>query len=248
MSGWINPGQFVTAQSERITTPSNQIRGGYSRLTQALLQAQGIPAMYIGGTANGFSGWPKDGKINHGWSAAFIDGEWIYIDSTWGRSSGTPAVGSEFTLNPSRFDEDALMFSRDHLGKTIFADPQRPALRKRRLHRRRRRHALLPGAGRNPGGDTLRTGPERFAGGLPQQYHPRGILPADGQSRGEENREEYLRLSLLQGPDGIQPLRRHEQRRGRFRKAPPRSRTRFSACRQDARGPRSPGGGCRRRS
>lgn len=127
MSGWINPGQFVTAQSERITTPSNQIRGGYSRLTQALLQAQGIPAMYIGGTANGFSGWPKDGKINHGWSAAFIDGEWIYIDSTWGRSSGTPAVGSEFTLNPSRFDEDALMFSRDHLGKTIFADPPTPS-------------------------------------------------------------------------------------------------------------------------
>lgn len=121
--------QTVTMYPEEVLDSKLTVCDGYSRLSQALLQAQGIPAMYIGGAANGFGGWPRDGQTNHGWNAAFIDGEWIYIDSTWGRATygdESPSGASGFVIEPSRFDEDVLMFSRDHLGETIYADPNTP--------------------------------------------------------------------------------------------------------------------------
>lgn len=52
---------------------------GYSNLTRALLQAQGIPTLYVLGDANGAKGWD-----DHAWNEAYIDGRWILIDTTWG--------------------------------------------------------------------------------------------------------------------------------------------------------------------
>ncbi len=44
--------------------------------------------------------------------------------ATYGEES--PSGASGFVIEPSRFDEDVLMFSRDHLGETIYADPNTP--------------------------------------------------------------------------------------------------------------------------
>lgn len=57
---------------------------GYAILTEALLQAAGIPAAFVSGAANGLGGWPTEGQSNHGWNLAFADGRWIWIDTTWG--------------------------------------------------------------------------------------------------------------------------------------------------------------------
>jgi len=48
---------------------------GYARLTQALLEAQGIPCLYV-------LGWTTQGY--HAWNLALVDDEYIWLDSTWG--------------------------------------------------------------------------------------------------------------------------------------------------------------------
>ncbi len=48
---------------------------GYARLTQALMNAQGIPCLYV-------MGWTPNGL--HAWNLALVDGEYLYYDTTWG--------------------------------------------------------------------------------------------------------------------------------------------------------------------
>ena len=143
ISGWVNPGAYVTPQSQTVTALSNQICAnidndydkahaifrwvaenvvydfehfygrkasvsntaeevldsrlavcaGYTRLTQALLHAQGIPALYVSGVStNGIT--DTRGNAGHAWNMAFVDGRWVIIDSTWGRASADdPATG-----------------------------------------------------------------------------------------------------------------------------------------------------------
>lgn len=71
---------------------------GYAHLTEALLQAQGIPALYC---ANGSS------DVNHAWNAAYVDGRWIYIDSTWKDFDiGLFSLTQHRWLNTARFSYD----------------------------------------------------------------------------------------------------------------------------------------------
>lgn len=137
LDGWSNPGQYVKAQSERITAQAGQIIAGltsdyekakaisawvsenilydfayigvsspevildsrravcegYAQLTEALLQAAGIPARYIDGPAYGMFGWDP-----HAWNMAFVDERWIWIDNTWGMEyfdCGTGFISTE---------------------------------------------------------------------------------------------------------------------------------------------------------
>lgn len=48
---------------------------GYSRSVQYLLNSLGIPCTYVSGTARGGS---------HGWNLVMADGEYYYLDATWG--------------------------------------------------------------------------------------------------------------------------------------------------------------------
>lgn len=70
----------VTTSVNDVLDSKLTICAGYSRLTQALLQAQGIPTMILRGQVNNGSGW-----AGHDWNAAFTDGQWIVLDTTWGR-------------------------------------------------------------------------------------------------------------------------------------------------------------------
>jgi len=56
---------------------------GFTNLSMLMLYFAGIPGVSISGLSNpsGYSGVPAP----HTWSAAFIDGKWMYFDATWGR-------------------------------------------------------------------------------------------------------------------------------------------------------------------
>lgn len=48
---------------------------GYAKTTQYLLNRLGIPCTYVTGTARGGA---------HGWNLVLADGDWYYLDPTWG--------------------------------------------------------------------------------------------------------------------------------------------------------------------
>ena len=48
---------------------------GYARTYQYLLNQLGIPCVYVTGTAHG---------NGHAWCAAYLDGNWYFVDPTWG--------------------------------------------------------------------------------------------------------------------------------------------------------------------
>ena len=77
---------------------------GYARLTQALLNAQGIPCLYL-------TGWTSGG--NHAWNLALVDGEYIWMDNTWGMDY---------------FDVGTAFMSLDHIasGATVFDNVKGP--------------------------------------------------------------------------------------------------------------------------
>ena len=85
--------------SEDVLEHKKAVCSGYANLTRALLQAQGIPTVYVHGTAGG------DG---HAWNAAYIDGRWVWIDSTWGR----PGNGAFY--DPRYFDPSDFFLAQTH--------------------------------------------------------------------------------------------------------------------------------------
>ncbi len=64
----------VPFDPQEILDKGQAVCAGISRLTQALLVVQKIPCLYVHGTAGGA----------HAWNLALIDGEYLWIDNTWG--------------------------------------------------------------------------------------------------------------------------------------------------------------------
>lgn len=106
--------QSVVIFPEEVMDAKLTVCDGYSRLTQALLQAQGIPTLRISGVADGARGWE-----DHAWNLTYVDGRWIYLDTTWGSKSG----GNSETTNVSWFDPTALFLAFSHKGEESLTDP-----------------------------------------------------------------------------------------------------------------------------
>lgn len=106
--------QSIALYPEDVIDAKLTVCDGYSRLTQALLQAQGIPALRISGPADGASGWE-----GHAWNLAYADGRWIYLDTTWGSKSG----GNSNTTNMDWFDPTPLFLAFSHKGEKSHTDP-----------------------------------------------------------------------------------------------------------------------------
>lgn len=102
----------VVVEPEEVLEKKITVCDGYSKLTAALLQAQGIPAAYILGTGNG---------EDHAWNAVYVNGEWILVDSTWGRQ-GLPG-GEFYNLTLEYFDIPLARFSSDHKATSSIAAP-----------------------------------------------------------------------------------------------------------------------------
>ncbi len=71
----------VDLDLESILESRTTICAGYTELANALLQAQGIPALRVTGLAGAENASDWEG---HAWSEAYVDGRWIMIDTTWG--------------------------------------------------------------------------------------------------------------------------------------------------------------------
>ncbi len=78
---------------------------GYAKATQYLLNELGIPCLILTGVVKG--GEP------HAWNMAYVDGQWTYIDTTWGdasyRNVDTGATWNEITYDYLCVGEDDLM-------------------------------------------------------------------------------------------------------------------------------------------
>ncbi|MDR2533993.1 MAG: transglutaminase-like domain-containing protein [Tannerellaceae bacterium] len=98
---------------------------GYAYVTATLLRAVGIPAKkvvgYALGVSNQDSGWTSadvnNPEGNHAWNEAFIDGDWIIIDTTW--DSNNKFQNRRFSTGTGLqyyryFDASIEMFSMDH--------------------------------------------------------------------------------------------------------------------------------------
>ncbi len=86
---------------------------GYARLTSALVEAQGIPSLYLVGRGGGSSSVSDDNLWEyHAWNAACVDGCWIYLDTTWGKQK---AGDDDHAGHRSAwFDPTELYFSLTH--------------------------------------------------------------------------------------------------------------------------------------
>ncbi|MBR5359520.1 MAG: transglutaminase domain-containing protein [Lachnospiraceae bacterium] len=68
---WVEP--------EDVIEHKKTVCDGYARLTKAMCNAVGIPAVYVSGTIPSL-----DSLVNkHGWNMVYIDGVWKHIDNTW---------------------------------------------------------------------------------------------------------------------------------------------------------------------
>lgn len=66
---------------------------GYARALQYLLSSAGLECTYVSGVADG---------QNHAWNLACLDGEWYYLDPTWG-DTDTPLPGGGELLHYEYF-------------------------------------------------------------------------------------------------------------------------------------------------
>ena len=69
--------------------------GGYSRAYQYLLEKVGIECVYVSGRVD---------SQGHAWCAAQLDGEWYYIDPTWGDSEFVEYNGAKYSFDFVNYD------------------------------------------------------------------------------------------------------------------------------------------------
>lgn len=110
-----------------VLTERKSVCEGYSNLTVAMLNEEGIPAFVTKGYALGVDGaekvnsWAQAGdnitKPNHAWVEAFVDGKWIIMDPTWDSFNKTFMDKKIEEENPlyRYFDISVEMLSLKHL-------------------------------------------------------------------------------------------------------------------------------------
>jgi|GEM_PF-1056752 len=110
-----------------ILVKRSAVCAGYAFLTEALIEAQGIPCLFALGYSPGAedndsqdSRWTEEEKAeetpNHGWNEAYVDGRWVMMDTTWdSRNEYRDGVfhygGAPYTIH---FDVSEEQFSKNH--------------------------------------------------------------------------------------------------------------------------------------
>lgn len=91
---------------------------GYAELTAALTRSIGIPCkIVVGWGNNNHTDWStlQNGQSNHAWNAAYVDGRWVILDTTW--NSRNEYENGKYTKGEKRykyFDATIEGFSWDH--------------------------------------------------------------------------------------------------------------------------------------
>lgn len=99
---------------------------GYAELNKTMLRAVGIPCVCVEGGAS------QDGLVNlqesditheqyyHGWNMAYIDGKWVFIDTTWdSRNVYQDGIKKAGKAVSTYFDPKIETYSKDHIGYSI---------------------------------------------------------------------------------------------------------------------------------
>lgn len=102
-----------------VLSSKSSVCEGYASFFQLLCNYAGIPVKKISGHAKGFSYKPgfnftKDTATNHAWNAVYIDGDWRFIETTWG--AGILGDNNQFVkdFNDFYFLTDPELFVVDH--------------------------------------------------------------------------------------------------------------------------------------
>lgn len=82
-------GTTGSTSSKDVLQKGQSVCAGYSNLFEDMCKCAGIPVKSIQGYAKGLSYDPEKGfnlnsNANHDWNVVFLNGEWRFIDSTWG--------------------------------------------------------------------------------------------------------------------------------------------------------------------
>ncbi len=97
---------------------------GYAKATQYILNEMDIPCILVTGTA-------KEGE-GHAWNLAFVDGEWTYVDTTWGdasyRNIMTGEVRNEITYDYLCVGDEEL--KKSHHVKSLIELPEAVTIEK----------------------------------------------------------------------------------------------------------------------
>jgi hypothetical protein len=99
---------------EDVLETRRTVCGGYANLLRALIQAQGIPAMYDVCVTGSFPGHTD--METHAYIEAFVNGRWVRMDVTW--DSGNEYEYGEFTPGESKrlyFDITPEFLAMDHV-------------------------------------------------------------------------------------------------------------------------------------
>lgn len=91
--------EFSSTDAEDVLSTKRTTCYGYAALTEALLNAQGIPAIHVVGLANGGSSWG-----GHAWNEAYVNNRWVLIDTTFGHAY--------FDMGLETFANDHILQSR----------------------------------------------------------------------------------------------------------------------------------------
>lgn len=84
---------------------------GYAKALQYVLNKVGIPTIYVDGTSL-ISG------EGHAWNICFVDGEYYYVDVTWGDASYTANGYSGGENSKSKINYDYLLVTTDEIQRT----------------------------------------------------------------------------------------------------------------------------------
>jgi transglutaminase-like putative cysteine protease len=128
-------------------TNKNSVCLGYANLTAAMCNAVGIPCRVVTGFATGVDTESTVNNVwklyksylanrdldafdrsmaayeNHAWNEAYIDGEWLIMDTTWGSNNEYYPNAGKITAAPTDayFDPDLEWFSESHLFWTDYS-------------------------------------------------------------------------------------------------------------------------------
>lgn len=117
--------ETLATAPEEVLDAGMTVCTGYARLTQALLQAQGIPALHVRGiSTNGLT--DKNGSSGHAWNMAFAEGRWVILDATWGRANVLDEATGELRdkggeIIEQWFDPKELFFAQSHTAQVSFS-------------------------------------------------------------------------------------------------------------------------------
>lgn len=124
-------GTIQETSPEKILEYKYTMCTGYSSIMQALLKAQNIPCNIVYGYVYGIAvpggtertipieGANEISGYSHAWNEAYIDGEWMLLDSTWDSlniyNGDNNFVKSEYPPAHSYYDPSLVYFSNTHV-------------------------------------------------------------------------------------------------------------------------------------